>query len=162
MNLIEIKELLSENSGTLLAIVLIIMTLIEVTPIKVNPWSAIKRLIGKIFGWIGNTLNGAVLIKLDELEKSQQEMQVRLDEHIRTDDERDMDGRRQSILEFNAELIQKKNFTFEHFNNVLDEIGKYERYCDDHPDYKNKKAVMAIANIKRVYEEHEREGDFAI
>lgn len=36
MSLMEIKELLSENTGTLLAIVAIAMTLIEVTPIKVK------------------------------------------------------------------------------------------------------------------------------
>ena len=43
MNLIEIKELLSANSGTFLAIIAIAMTLIEITPIKVNPWSAIAK-----------------------------------------------------------------------------------------------------------------------
>ncbi len=34
MSLMEIKELLSENTGTLLAIVAITMTLVEITPIK--------------------------------------------------------------------------------------------------------------------------------
>ena len=49
MSLMEIKELLSENTGTLLAIVAIAMTLVEITPIKVNPWSAFGRWIGRIF-----------------------------------------------------------------------------------------------------------------
>lgn len=57
MSLMEIKELLSENTGTLLAIVAITMTLVEITPIKINPWSTFGH-------WIGRIFNGDVLKKL--------------------------------------------------------------------------------------------------
>ena len=84
MNLIEIKELLSANSGTFLAIIAIAMTLIEITPIKVNPWSAIAKWFGKVF-------NGEVLNKLDKMEQAQAETRQKLDDHIRIDDERNAD-----------------------------------------------------------------------
>lgn len=42
--------------------------------------------------------------------------------------------------------------TKEHFDQILDDITRYERYCADHPEYENNKAVFAIANIKRVYQ----------
>lgn len=161
MNLLEIKELLSANSGTLLAIAIFVMTVIEITPIKINPWTAVRNLFSKIFAWLGKTFNGAMLTKLDELEKAQAEMQKKLDKHIRLDDERDAKNTRKSILRFNADLIDGKNFTHEYFVDMLKEIDDYETYCREHEKFKNGRAVMAIANIKRVCEEHERKGDFA-
>lgn len=156
MSLIEIKELLSENSGTLLAIIAIAMTLIEVTPIKVNPWSAFVHWIGKVF-------NGEVLKKLDTMEKTQHETRVRLDEHIRVDDERDANMHRQRILKFNADLMKGDDcYTHEYFVDILADIDEYEDFCKCNPGYKNNRAVMAIANIKRVYEQHEKNGDFLI
>ena len=156
MSLMEIKELLSENTGTLLVIVAIAMTLIEVTPIKVNPWSAFGR-------WIGRIFNGDVLKKLDTLEKGQHETRKRLDEHIRVDDERDANLHRQRILRFNADLMKGDDcYTHEYFVDVLQDIDEYEDFCRSHPGYKNNRAVMAIANIKRVYEQHEKDEDFLI
>lgn len=188
MNLIEIKELLSENSGTLLAIVAIIMTLIQVTPIKVNPWSAIGKLFKTIWKAIGKAFNGDVIERLDRIESTQIETQKRLDqiestqldtkerldkieetqtetkehlaEHIRTDDERNADLHRSSILQFNEELIGGIPHTEERFNEVLCNIDYYERYCEEHPEYPNNKAVRAIKNIKRVYDERMEKHDF--
>lgn len=142
--------------GTILAIVAIAMTLIEVTPIKVNPWSAFGR-------WIGRIFNGDVLKKLDTLEKGQHETRKRLDEHIRVDDERDANLHRQRILRFNADLMKGDDcYTHEYFVDVLHDIDEYEDFCESHPGYKNNRAVMAIANIKRVYEQHEKDEDFLI
>ena len=49
--------------------------------------------------------------------------------------------------------------------NMLDmllDIDEYERFCETHPGYKNNRAVMAIANIKRVYQDHEENGGFLV
>lgn len=143
------KELFLSGGGALI----VIMTIIQIAPIKINPWGAFAR-------WIGRALNGDVLKKLDQLEDGQKETRVQLDEHIRVDDERDANYRRQTILRFNVELMRGENYTHEHFVDMLSEIDDYERYCEEHPSYKNNRAVMAIANIKRVYEEHERNNSF--
>lgn len=37
-------------------------------------------------------------------------------------------------------------------NQILDDISDYERYCTEHPEYKNSKAVNAIAEIDKVYQ----------
>ena len=62
-----IQEILASSGGALV----ILMTLVQIAPIKVNPWSAIGKMIGK-------ALNGDVIAKLNEV-------QGRLDEHIRTE-----------------------------------------------------------------------------
>ena len=144
-----LKEIFLNGGGALV----IILTILQIAPIKIDPWGAIAR-------WIGRALNGDVLKKLDELEDGQAETRVQLEEHIRVDDERDANSRRRDILNFNVELMRGKNYTHEHFVYMLTEIDEYERYCEEHPGYKNNRAVMAIANIKRVYEENERTNGF--
>ncbi len=132
---------------------LLLLTLIQITPIKINPWSAIARGIGRM-------LNGDVLKKLDDLEEGQTETRNRLDEHIRIDNDRNADTHRSRILRFNTELLRGDKHTREDFIEVLAEIDFYERYCEKHKDYENNRAVLAIDNIKRVYKHLMEHGGF--
>lgn len=132
---------------------LLLLTFIQIAPIKVNPWSAIVRGIGK-------ALNGDVLKKLDVLEAGQVETRKRLDEHIRIDDDRNADTHRSRILHFNTELLRGYKHTREDFIETLAEIDFYEHYCREHPDYENNRAVLAIENIERVYKDLMENGGF--
>ena len=124
----------------------LLLTLIQLAPIQINPWSAIAR-------WVGRAVNGEVLGKLGKLEK-------RLDEHIATDDRRDADSHRVKILQFNNELLRSIDHTKEEFIEVLAEIDAYEKFCTDHPDYPNNRAVLAIENIQENYKERLKKHDF--
>ena len=137
-----LSEILTHGGGTLL----VLMTLVQLAPIKINPWSTIAR-------WVGKAINGEVLATLGPVEK-------RLDEHIKTDDERDADLHRTRILQFNTELLRDIRHTEEDFSEILYNIDCYERYCREHPDYQNNRAVHAIANICRVYDERLAKHDF--
>lgn len=55
------------------------------------------------------------------------------------------------ILKFNDELINEQLHSKESFDQVMADIDTYERFCMDHPDFRNNKSVMSIQNIKRVY-----------
>lgn len=138
-----IQEILTAGGGTLI----VLLTLVQIAPIKLNPWSAIVK-------WIGHALNAEVLEK-------QQETQKKLDEHIRVDDERNANLLRTQILRFNDELIDDKHHTREHFIETLAVIDAYEDYCRSHPDYKNNRCICAVANIKRVYNERLQKHDFS-
>ena len=59
-----------------------------------------------------------------------------------------------------AEEAIQYAISHEYFTDVLVEIDDYERYCETHPEYRNNRAVLAIANIKRVYKSHEANSDF--
>ena len=124
----------------------LLLTLIQLAPIQVNPWSATAR-------WIGKAINGEVLGKLGKLEKQ-------LDEHIDTDDKRDADSHRLEILRFNNELLRSVGHTKEEFIEVLAEIDAYERFCEGHPDYPNNRAALAIENIQENYKERLKKHDF--
>ena len=64
------------------------------------------------------------------------------------------------VIHFNGELLRNVKHSSEEFDQVLSDIDQYEDYCDDHPKYPNNKALLAIGNIKRVYETCLREHDF--
>ncbi len=140
-----IQEIMVSGGGFLL----IMMTLVQIAPLKINPWSAIGSLIGK-------AINGDVMKKLDEMEKAQAETKANLDEHIRVDDERNADAHRVQILRFNRELLQGLPHTQEDFIEALHEIDFYEHYCRMHEEYENNRAVLAIENIKRAYMEWQK------
>ncbi len=67
---------------------------------------------------------------------------------------------RYRILRFDDEIRHGTKHSKEHFDQILEDITEYERYCSDHPDYKNNKAVLAIENIKQVYKNCTNEGTF--
>lgn len=126
--------------------VLLLLTLIQIAPIKVDPWTAIFRAIGRAFN--------------AELLKEVRDVRSTLDNHIKADDERNADEHRARILRFNNELIREIPHTKEEFIDVLADIDYYESYCRDHPDYKNNRAVFAIANIGKSYTERLEKHDF--
>lgn len=127
-------------------ILLVAMTLIQIAPIKVNPWSSIAKAVGR-------AINSDVLEELKGVKKD-------LADHIRIDGEQNADEHRGRILRFNNELLRDIPHTKEEFIDVLADIDFYERYCRDHENYKNNRAVHAIANISRVYDDRLREHDF--
>lgn len=130
----------------------VLMTLVQVAPLKINPWSAIRKFLTAIGRALGKTLNGTVIEKLDKMEAIQTETRQRLDEHIRVDDERNADLYRTRILRFNSELLRNYPHTDEDFNDILYSIDCYERYCTEHPKYQNNRAVHAIKHIESVYD----------
>lgn len=132
---------------------LILITLIQISPIKFDPWSMLAKTIGK-------AINSEVLKELEELKKVQRQTQNRLSEHIRVDNEHNADKNRANILRFNNELLREIPHTREEFIEILSDIDHYENYCNAHPGYKNNRASHAISNIGRVYDERLKNHDF--
>ena len=104
-------EILGWSGGTLL----LLMTFVQVAPIKVNPWSGLAKKIGR-------AINGEVLNEIADIKKEQRETQDKLEKHIQDDDERDASMHRQRILRFNIELMRGEDFTLECFNDMLLDI----------------------------------------
>lgn len=67
---------------------------------------------------------------------------------------------RTHILRFNDELYNHVDHTKEYFDQTLEDIDTYERYCDAHPDFKNRRTVLAEENIKSIYQKLTEEHKF--
>lgn len=144
-----IAEILTHSGAALL----ILCTLVQIAPIRINPWSALAKGIGRAF-------NADVLKSLEEVKAEQKKSQQRLADHIKVDDRRDADRHRERILRFNNELLRDIPHTREDFIEILAVIDDYEHFCKSNEDYKNNRAVHAITNIGRVYDERLQKHDF--
>lgn len=144
-----IQEMLLGGGGALF----VLLSIVEISPIKINPWSGVAK-------WLGRALNADVIKELGTVKATQKETRERLEKHISTDEIRSADSCRARILRFNNELLREIPHTREEFIEILKDIDEYERYCREHKDYANGRAVHAIANIGRVYDERLEKHDF--
>ena len=85
-----------------------VLSLLEIAPIKVNPWRAIAR-------GIGRALNGDVLDRLAQVQQAQQDTSSALEAHIKDYDEYKADEHRAAILAFNTSLLRGEMHTQEDF-----------------------------------------------
>lgn len=144
-----IQDMIAGGSSLLL----VLLTLVQIAPIKINPWSALARAFGRC-------INGDLCKKIDTVAQQQLENRRLLDKHISDDEAKTADRRRARILQFNNELLRDIPHTKEEFIELLNEIDAYRAYCRTHEDYPNSRAVHAIANIERVYDERLQKRDF--
>lgn len=144
-----IRDMVAVGGG----ILFIILTLVQISPIKIDPWTAIAK-------WFGRCINTELSKKVDTVAAQQLENRQLLDKHISDDAARAADRRRATILRFNNELLRDIPHTKEEFIEVLNDIDQYRAYCRTHEDYPNARAVHAIANIERVYDERLQKRDF--
>lgn len=144
-----LQDILLSGGGALV----VLLSIIEITPIKINPWSSFVK-------WLGRAFNADVIKELGAVRATQAETRKRLETHINTDEKREADHCRARILRFNNELLRDIPHTKEEFIEVLKDIDEYEIYCRDHKDYANGRAVHAINNIGRVYDERLAKHDF--
>ena len=142
MTLDTIKQILLGGGGVLL----ILMTLVQITPIKINPWSWIAR-------GIGRAINKDVLAEVSTIK-------VELADHKAKSEERHATLCRAHILRFGDEVLHGIPHSKEGYDNILLDIDSYEEYCDEHPGYKNNVALATIKNIKRMYQKHLEEDSF--
>ena len=142
-------EIVFGSSGVLI----LLLTIIELVPIKINPWSRLAEKIGK-------ACNKPALDKITSVEQQLKKTNEKLDGHIANDELQKAEDARAAALRFNNELLRGIPHTREEFFEVLQKIDIYEEYCDKHKDYENNRAVHAIANINRVYDERLAKHDF--
>lgn len=138
----DLQELMKNMQGEGWAALTIgFLTLVQIAPIKLNPWSWLGKHIGK-------ALNGEVLAKVDKLGNDVQHLKDRYGEH-------EAKAARVRILQFGDELYQDrdKRHTKERFDQILEDVSDYEDYCRTHPDFPNEKTVMTVENIKAIYRE---------
>lgn len=140
-----IKEILSLGGSGLL----LLLTLVQVSPIKVNPWTAILEWLWK-----------PMLSKMETLERDMKTVKKEVDT-IR-DENREIHAKdcRVRILRFADEIYLGQPHSQEHFKQILGDVTHYEKYCDAHPEFENQIAVAAIEQIKEVYRTRLQRHDF--
>lgn len=65
---------------------------------------------------------------------------------------------RTHILRFSDELKNGIHHSAEYFRQQLDDCDTYDRYCEEHPNFKNSYTMTANKHIKETFEHLTREG----
>lgn len=144
-----VKEILYGSGGGLL----LIMSLLQISKININPWTA-------VFGWIGRQLNHELFTKVAGLEKRMETIQTDVNTIREEGRERHAKDCRVRILRFADEIYLGTNHSQEHYKQILGDIKSYDTYCDTHEDFENQIAVSAIRQIKNRYDLHIQQHDF--
>ena len=123
--------------------------ILEVSPIKVNPWSA-----------IGKVINRPVLDKQVELEKKIDLMDGKIEDVKDRQEESEVKAARMRIQRFADELYSNVRHSKEHFDLILMDITQYNNYCNTHPGFVNEKTKVAQEIITDIYEKCLRDRSF--
>ena len=139
---------IKEAVGTCSLIFIVLSTIVEISPIKLNPWSYLAKKFGR-------AINGELLEKMDRLETRQAKLETDMADMKSINDERDAKGARSDILSFGDELLRHPDIKHskEQFDNVLLKITEYNHYCDAHSEFKNHIAERTIRHILQIYDE---------
>lgn len=144
-----LKDILLGGGGLLA----VLLTLIQFAPVRVNPWSAIARTLGK-------ALCADMAAQISRLDNHVTKLEKTLEEHIAISDQRDAIECRVRILSFGDEVLHGKRHSKDSFDQVLTDITTYELYCDAHKDFHNNITVLTSQRIKALYEERLSKNDF--
>jgi hypothetical protein len=148
----------SLNLGDISIICFLVLSLVEISPIKINPWSMLIKWIARLLGIIDlKTEIIQVRDRMDELEKKIDNMKISEDEKFQL---KEALAARRRILRFNDELLQKVRHSKEMFDDILTDINDYDKYCRTHPDFVNQKAVFAEENVGKAYKKCMEDNDF--
>lgn len=129
-------------------VIITLIGLIKIPKIEINFWNLLGRCIGK-------AINGEVLKKVDNLTND-------LDDFKKVTELERVRQARQRILRFSDEILFEQRHSKEHFDEILEDIDLYEKYCREHEDYKNNRAELAIATIHEVYKKCLQSHDFLV
>jgi len=141
IDLAKVKDGLSTGG----IIVFVILSMIQVSKIPFNPWSAILK-------WIGNKLFADIKAQVTEIGE-------KLDKHIEESEKKELSDTRRDILDFCNACMNKRKHTQEQFKFVLKECDAYEEYVEKN-HIKNGEIAAAIAEIKRIHAKCLQENSF--
>lgn len=147
MSIVEILKLPQLKDGLSIGglALVVIFSLLQISKIPVNPWSAILK-------WIGNHLNADLNTKIGDIEK-------KLDKHIEESEKKEISDTRRDILEFCNACMNKRKHTKEQFVFVIKECDEYEEYVETN-HIRNGEITAAIEEIRRLYSRCLQQGDF--
>lgn len=147
MTLEKIWDAIYHNPGFYPVVIFIILSLVEVSKIKLNPWTALGRLIGRLLGI------KSLSDKIDSVTKKVDELDNKIDEN-------DTVAARVRILRFASEIMDRRYHNKDSWDQTMIDIAKYEGYVTAHPKFKNGITEPTIEYIKDQYRERMEKNDW--
>ena len=112
MSIVDIMNKLTagEMAGWAVVLLILLLSLIQISPLKLNPWDS-------ILGWLGGKLNGKTEKRLAAVEKQIRSMWI--------------NDHRQRILTYARECRAEIQHSPDEWTNVLNVAEEYEKYVKE-------------------------------
>ncbi len=136
----------------IIQVALIISIFIQVTPIKINPWS-------KLFKWIGGLITAESDKKINQLIETTDEMQKNIKTLQQNMDENEKDRIRWEILDFANSCRNNQQHTKDEFQHIITLNDKYEKLLALTGDT-NGVFEAEYRYIQKIYTERQEKNDF--
>ena len=164
-----ITEIISEYGSLTFVLFLICMGIIQIVPIKVNPWSKINRLLSKILSSIGSMFMREQNERMERLESTIND----LHDELRRDvseldkiqglseivDENEIDRIRWEILDAAGNCQRDINHTQNWFQHIFKLNTKYHKILE-RSHKTNGEVDREIAYMEELYAEKQRNNSF--
>ena len=98
-----------EMAGWAAVLIIIVLSLVQIAPVRLNPWDS-------LFSWIGKKMNGRLQEQMENLQKQVSDLWI--------------NSHRQSILTFARECRADIDHDAEEWNHILSVADEYETYCE--------------------------------
>ena len=138
----QVVEWIGKNLWT---IIIVVSIFIQITPIKVNPWSA-------LFKWIGKTITGNACSKIDGLIEKVE----KIEKDVKTNEK---DRIRWEILDFANSCRNDRKHTRDEFQHIVALNDKYKRLLKETGD-SNGVFEVEYNYIQDLYAERLEKNDF--
>ena len=138
----QVVEWIGKNLWT---IIIVVSIFIQITPIKVNPWSA-------LFKWIGKTITGNACSKIDGLIDKVE----KIEKGVKTNEK---DRIRWEILDFANSCRNDRKHTRDEFQHIVALNDKYKRLLSETNDT-NGVFEVEYNYIQDLYAERLEKNDF--
>lgn len=130
------------SAGGVVSIIVIILAMVEITPIRVSP-----------LAWIGRRINADTIKRLENVEHRLDEVDKKLDGHV-------AQSYRNKIFDAQKKLLAGVVLTQEEFDEIIEACEAYELYCKENK-IPNEKCKLAIGFIYHTYKTCQNTRTFA-
>jgi len=100
--------------------------------------------------------------RLDDIRKTLDDLKTMIQNIRNENDERYAISGRIRILRFEDELQEGKRHSKDSFDQVMSDISAYNKYCEDHPGFKNDQTIATVKHITDVYTERLNKRDWFV
>lgn len=140
-------EIISWAQNNLGWLIVILTSIIQISPIKLNPWTS-------IFKWIGQAINGDVVKRLDKID-------ARIDEQEKNMNNNEKDRIRWEVLEFANSCKNGRKHTQDEYRHIFKISDKYHKIIEENNET-NGYFTVEYDYIKKDYQTKCTNGDFLL
>jgi len=143
--IVQLWETIRQNAPTAAFLIIVASFIIQITPIKINPWSA-------LFAWIGKNILNDTTKKVDNLIR-------KIDTIEQNVSENEKDRIRWEILDFANSCRNNRRHTRDEFQHIITLNTKYKKLLEETNDA-NGVFEVEMEYIKHMYAESLEKNDF--